>query len=213
LLGCATTGTGPAAAHSAPRNVKEWLGQQGRAKRGAALGAIGGALLGAAVAGLRGQNPLGGAVAGAAVGALTGFLIGKSQDRVYAQRDEAVRVAQYDPSQGYVARVEEVRFEPEHPKPGETATLYVRYLVVGPNPGEDIRVRVFRGLKYGQEYVLGYGPSEFAVPQGGGIVESRTTVTLPAEAPPGTYGLEALVDDPQGRFAEATGLGSLYLVA
>ena len=214
LLGCASTGpTSSAAAQAAPRNVKEWLGQQSRAKRGAILGAITGALSGAAIAGLRGEDPLQGAAAGAVAGALVGFLIGKSQDRVYARRDEAIRVAGYDPSQGYVARVEEVRFDPAQPKPGQTATLYVRYLVVGPNAGEDIKVRVFRGLKYGEEYVMGAGPNEFVVPQGGGIVESTMTVTLPAKAPQGTYGVEALLEDPQGRFADAIGSSSLYVVA
>jgi len=132
---------------------------------------------------------------------------------MYAQRDEAISVAQYDPSQGYVARVEEIKFDPAQPKPGQAATLYVRYLVVGPDPSEDIKIRLFRGLKYGEEYVMGAGPNEFVVSRGGGIVESTMTVTLPAKAPQGTYGVEALLDDPQGRFSEVIGSSSLYVVA
>jgi len=211
--GCATTGPAPAGGpQAAPRNVKEWMSQQSRSKKGAIAGAIAGAVLGAAVAGVRGQNPWEGAAAGAVTGALVGFVAGKNQDRIYAQRDEAVRVAQYNSSQGYVARIEEVRFEPAQPKPGQTANLYVRYLVVGPDQNENIKVRMFRGLKYGDEYILGAGPNEFVVPKGGGIVESTMTVTLPAKAPQGTYGVEALLEDALGRFPEATGSSSLYVV-
>ena len=211
--GCATTGSAPAGGSQAsPRNVKEWLNQQSRTKRNAILGAVAGAVLGAATAGVSGGNPWEGAAVGAVAGALAGFVAGKAQDRIYAQRDEAVRVAGYDASQGYVARVEEIRFEPAQPKPGQTATLYVRYLVVGPNPGEDIKVRMFRGIKYGDDYILGVGPNEFVVPRGGGIVESSMPVTLPGKAPAGTYGVEALLEDELGRFSEVTGSGSLYVV-
>lgn len=216
LLVAGSASAGPAGANGqagAPKTVKEWLSQKSRPKRGAFLGALTGALLGAAAAGVRGQDPWKGAAAGAAAGAIVGFLVGKGQDRVYAQRDEAVRVAQYDPSQGYVARVEEVKFDPEQPKPGQAATLYVRYLVVGPDPSENIKIRLFRGLKYGEDYVMGAGPNEFVVPRGGGIVESTMPVTLPAKAPQGTYGVEALIDDPEGRFAEVIGSSSLYVVA
>lgn len=211
--GCATTGPAPAGgAQASPRSVKEWMSQQSRSKKGAIVGALAGAVLGAVVSGARGGNPWEGAATGAVAGAVVGFVAGKSQDRLYAQRDEAIRLAGYDPSQGYVARVEEVRFEPAQPKPGQTANLYVRYLVVGPNPGEDIQVRMFRGLKYGDDYILGVGPNEFVVPRGGGIVESSMPVTLPGKAPAGSYDVEALLEDPLGRFSETTGAGSLYVV-
>lgn len=213
LAGCASTsspsGTGTQAR---PNNVKEWMSQQSRAKKGAIVGALLGAVAGAALAGARGQDAWEGAAAGAVTGALAGFLIGKSRDTIYANRDDAIRTAGYNPSQGYVARVEEIRFEPAQPKPGQTANLYVRYLVVGPDPHEEITVRLFRGLKYGEDYVVGAGPNEFVVPRGGGVVESVVPVTLPAKAPQGTYGLEALLEDPEGRFPEVVGSGSLYLV-
>ncbi len=214
ITGCATTGTTSAGEPpTAPRNVKEWLNQKSRPKKGAIVGALIGAVAGAAVAGIRGENVLVGAVAGGAAGALVGFLVGKSQDKKYASRDEAVRVAHYDTSQGYVVRVEEVRFDPVRPRPGQNANLYVRYLVIGPDPNENIKVRMFRGLKYGEEYVVGAGPNEFTVTNGGGIVESTIPVTIPAKAPQGTYGLEALLEDPDGRFSQVIGSGSLYLAA
>jgi hypothetical protein len=194
-----------------PKNVKEYMSRQSRAKKGAFAGALAGALLGAKVAKERGDDVWKGIAAGAAAGGAVGFLIGRSRDKVYASRDQAVEAIQYDPSQGYVARIEEVRFDPAQPKPGQTASLYVRYLVVGPDPQEDLKVRIFRGLKYGDDYIMGDGPADFVLSRGGGIVESTVTVTLPAETPQGTYGVEALLDDPQGRFPETVGTSSLYV--
>jgi hypothetical protein len=211
LTGCATTT--PA---SKPGNIKEWMAHQSRAKKKAMFGALAGAALGAASASLMGMNSrevLERALAGGVAGAIAGFIIGKRQDRIFAERDAAVREAGYNVGQGYVARIEHVAFDPPQPKPGQTATLYVRYLVVGPNPNETIKVKMFRGLKYGDDYVYGIEPNEFIVPNGGAIVESTATVTLPKKAPEGTYSIEALIENPEGRFEQAVGRGELYIVA
>jgi len=209
---CATMAP-PKAAQKKPANITEWIETQNRANRHAMAGAIAGALLGAASARLTGNDPWKGAAAGAVVGAMAGFVVGKHQDKIYAERDLAVRQAQYDSAQGYVARVEEVAFNPPRPKPGTTATLYVRYMIIGPDPNEKISVKVFRGLKYGEDYIMGAGPNEFVVPRGGGIVESTMDVTLPKKAPEGTYSVEALIEDPKNRFPTATGNGAVYIVA
>jgi outer membrane lipoprotein SlyB len=213
---CATTN--PSAVHTAtpaakPQNIKEWVLKQNRARKQAMVGALIGALAGAAAAGLRGDDPWTGAAAGAVAGAVVGFAVGKRQDRIFAQRDLAIQQAHYDSSQGYVARVEEVIFDPPQIKPGKKATIYVRYLVIGPNPNEGITVRMFRGLKYGDDYIMGAGPNEFVVPRGGGIVEATMEVTLPAKAAQGTYGVEALIEDSANRFPQAVGTNSLYIVA
>lgn len=211
LTGCATTT--PA---SKPGNIKEWMAHQSRARKKAMLGALGGALIGAAGATLMGMDSrevVERAFAGGVAGAIAGFIIGKRQDRIFAERDAAVRESAYNVGQGYIARIEHVAFDPPQPKPGQTATLYVRYLVVGPNPNETIKVKMFRGLKYGDDYVYGIEPSEFVVPNGGAIVESTATVTLPKKAPEGTYSVEALIENPEGRFEQAVGRGELYIVA
>ena len=178
-----------------PKNIKEWVVAQPRATKRAIVGALFGAALGAARAQLIGSDPVEGALAGGLIGAVAGYAIGKHQDRVFAARDEAVRTAQYDRSQGYVARIEEVAFDPPRSKPGQTVTLYVRYLVVGPDPNETIKVTMFRGLKSGGKYIAGAGPNEFAIPKGGGIVESRVPITLSKKVSKGTYGVEALIED------------------
>lgn len=215
ISGCATTtpSTTPAAK---PANIKEWMAQQSRAKKKAIIGALVGAAIGAAtasIAGMDSEQIVKRALAGGVAGALVGFAIGKRQDQIFAQRDDAIRQSGYDPSQGYVARIEQVTFDPPQPKPGHTATLYVRYMVLGPNPNESIPVTMFRGLKYGDDYVFGAGPNEFVVPNGGAIVESTVVLTFPKKAPEGTYSIEALLEDPQGRFGQAVGTGALYIVA
>lgn len=217
LFSACATAPGPnATAPAKPANVKEWMALQSRAKKKAIIGAGVGLAVGALSGALLGMNQeqiVKRAVAGAVAGAIAGFAIGKRQDRIFAGRDLAVRQARYDSSQGYIARVEQVHFEPPNPKPGETATLYVRYLVLGPDPNESIKVRMFRGLKYGDDYVFGAGPNEFVVPMGGGVVDSTVELTLSKKAPAGTYNAEALIDDEQGRFAPHTGTAPLYIVA
>jgi outer membrane lipoprotein SlyB len=216
LSSCATTPAPNATPAAKPGSIKEWMALQSRAKKRAIVGFVIGAALGAVAAGITGgsgEDIAKHALAGGVAGAIAGFGIGKRQDQIHAQRDLAVRQAGYDNSQGYIARVEEVAFDPPQPKPGMTATLYVRYVVIGPNPNEPIKVKMFRGLKYGEDYVFGAGPNEFTVPNGGGVIESTMQVTLPKKAPQGTYSIEALVEDTQGRFPEAVGTGALYLVA
>ncbi len=212
LLGaCATTPPQPAEQGGTSQPLKDWVMRQNRSKRNAILGAVVGAAIGAATGG--GDDIWKRAAAGAAAGALVGFAIGKRQDHVFAQRDFAVQQARYDSSQGYVARLETVAFNPPQMKPGQKTTLVVRYLVVGPNPNEGIKVRMFRGLKYGNDYIMGAGPNEFTVPRGGGIVEATMDITLPEKAPQGTYDVEALIEDPGGRFPQVIGTSSLAIVA
>jgi hypothetical protein len=215
FTGCTTTAPNATPA-AKPGNIKDWMAQQSRAKKKALVGALIGAAVGAATAGLAGmdnEEVLKRALAGGVAGAIAGFAIGKRQDQIYAQRDDAIRQVGYDASQGYIARVEAVTFDPPQPKPGQTATLYVRYLVLGPDPNERITVKMFRGLKYGEDYVFGAGPNEFVVPNGGAVVESTVLVTLPKKAPEGTYNVEALIEDSKGRFGQIVGTGELYIVA
>lgn len=212
---CATTAPPANSAKEKPKNVKEWIAQN-RSHRGAATGAMVGFLIGAAGAAVQGKKAediLTDAVIGAAVGAMAGYALGKHQDHVFAGRDLAIRYARYEPAQGYVARIEAVSFDPANPKPGQSAKLSVRYIVLGPDPNEALKIRMFRGLKHEDDYVFGVGPNEFTVPKGGGIVESTVELTLSKKATAGTYSGEALLEDPKGRFAQVVGTAALYVVA
>src|SRR5262249_31469539 len=94
-------GPGGGAQAQKPQKGKEG-GQANRKRKGAVAGAITGAILGGLLARLRGQNVAVGAAAGAVVGGVAGYLIGRHKDRIYYSRDEAVRMAHYQPSDGYV---------------------------------------------------------------------------------------------------------------
>jgi outer membrane lipoprotein SlyB len=204
------TSQGEPAATRKPKNIKEWLSTN-RTRKSSAIGAVAGAILGGLFAKARGQNVLRGAAAGAALGGVAGYLVGQHRDRVFAGRDEAVRRAQYDPSQGYVIRIESVQFEPKSIGPGGKVTLHVRYLVVGPDPHETIKINSYRGIKYQDSYLTG-DQASLEVPSGGGIVESTAEFTLSKDAPAGTYAAEAILEDAQGRFNK-TGTSPLYIAS
>jgi uncharacterized protein YcfJ len=213
---CATTPVTKTASTEKPKNVKEWLARQSRPKSHAIIGGVIGGLAGGltgVLAGKQGDEVLARIVAGAAIGATIGFAVGKHQDHIFAGRDLAIRTAGYDNSQGYMARVEIVAFDPPNAKPGQAAKLYVRYIVLGPDPNEALTIRLFRGLKYRDDYIFGAGPNEFVVPKGGGIVDSTVELTLPKKATEGTYSIEALLEDSKGRFPQVVGTGALYIVA
>lgn len=116
-------------------------------------------------------------------------------------------------SQGYVAWIEEVTVVPSQLPPGQTAKFFVRFQVLGPDPLEDIAVRVVRTLEHGDEKVGKDVATELTVQPGG---EARTvsgTVAIPATFPPGRYEVKVLLQDPSGRFAAAAGSGALEVTA
>lgn len=192
-------------ASTKPRDVKSWLALQSRRKKKVMTGAVVGALIGAASAAATGDDMSKRAIAGAVTGALFGLAMATRPDRIFAPRNEAARLIAYDSSHGYVTRVTVLSVDPPHASPGQSVSVFVRYLVIGPDPSEPIRLRIFRGLLYGADYLLGTGPHEVIVPKGGGIVESVIELTLPANAPAGTYTLEALIEEVGGRVLPAIG--------
>ena len=194
------------------KSPKAWLAAQPRKKKKTIMGALKGAAIGLGGALIAGKDPLAGAAIGAAAGALTGYLVGRRQDKLFASRDQAIEAIGYDSSQGYVMKVEDVRFEPPNLVPGGSSEMYVKYIVVGPKPKEKIVVHTYTGIKYDEVYIGGGGPKKFTIPRGGGIVETRITVTIPEEAPAGSYMIQAQVEDAGGRF-ENTGEGPVYVEA
>jgi outer membrane lipoprotein SlyB len=200
--------TQEAPAAKKPSNIKEWVSAN-RSRKGAVAGVIAGAILGGLLAHARGQDVARGAAAGAVVGGVTGYFVGRHRDKVQYGRDQAIQMAQYDPSQGYVIQIQSVEFDPQTIKPGETAVLHVRYLVIGPDPRETIRIKCYRGIKYQDSFMAG-DEATLKVANGGGIIESTSEFTLPKEAPAGTYSAEALLEDTGGRFSRS-GTSPLYI--
>jgi len=193
-----------------PKNIKEWVSVN-RSRKSAVKGAVVGAIAGALLFGAKGKNPLVGAAAGAVAGGVAGYLIGHHNDTVYYSRDQAIQMAGYKPSDGYVLKIQDVRFDPVTIKPGEKATMHIRYLVIGPDPKETIKINCYRGIKYQDKYLTGE-QATLKVPHGGGVVESTAEFTLPAEAPVGTYTAEAQMEDEGGRMNQS-GTSPLYIAS
>lgn len=164
---------------------------------GAIIGAIGGAVLTAATGDTR--HLVRNVAAGAAIGAITGWAVGRSQDKLYASRDQAVLAMNYDPSMGYIVQVQEVVSTPTNPSPGNAASVKIRYIVLGPNPSETLTVNGSRSLLYGGDAVLSDKTTTFTVPNGGGIVETTFDISIPAEVPTGTYTVQAKYQEQNGR--------------
>jgi osmotically inducible lipoprotein OsmB len=202
----------PRAAGPKGRSLKAWVQANPRATRNAILGALAGAALGALAAQARGGKAWQGAAIGGVAGGIAGYALGKSQDRLAADRAQAVRLAGYDASQGYVLRLDSFQSDPATIAPGGTVTISVRYLVIGPDPREKIAVNYFRGIKYQDSYLNGTGPTSYAVPGGGGLVSATWSMSLPKEASPGSYVIEELIEDPHGRF-QVTATAPLYIAA
>jgi outer membrane lipoprotein SlyB len=193
-----------------PKSIKEWVSVN-RSRKSAVAGAIMGAVVGGLLARARGQNVVQGAAAGAVVGGVSGYLVGRHRDKVFYSRDQAVQMAGYQPSDGYVMRIQDVRFDPETIKPGQSATLHIRYLVIGPDPHETIKINCYRGIKYQGSYMTGE-QATLKVPNGGGVIESTAEFTLPADAPAGTYAAEAMMEEAQGRVNQS-GTSPLYIAS
>jgi len=193
-----------------PKSIKEWV-TANRSRKGAVTGAIVGGVLGGLRAKLLGQNVARGVAAGAAVGGVAGYLIGRHKDVVQYSRDEAVRAVNYQPGDGYVIRVQEIRFDPQTVQPGQKATLHIRYLVIGPDPKETLEIHCYRGIKYQGSYLTGEDAT-IKVPHGGGIVDATAEFELPSNAPNGTYSAEAQLEDTQGR-ANQSQSSPLYIAS
>jgi outer membrane lipoprotein SlyB len=193
-----------------PKNIKEWVSVN-RSRKGAVAGAILGAFAGAVIARARGQNMVAGALIGGAAGGVAGYLVGRHRDTIFYGRDQAVQMAGYQPSDGYVMKIQDVRFDPETIKPGQKAILHIRYLVIGPDPKETIKINCYRGIKYQGAYMTGE-QATLKVPHGGGVVDSTAEFTLPAEAPAGTYTAEAMMEEEKGR-VNRSGTSPLYIAS
>lgn len=76
-------------------------------QRGAAVGGLGGAGLGAVLGEIAGDKPLAGAAVGSAVGALTGASVGNALDEIDARNEQRVQQAAYA-GQAYGLSIDEI---------------------------------------------------------------------------------------------------------
>lgn len=156
-------------------------------QQGAAIGAVSGAALGAAVSKNRGK----GALIGAVIGLLVGAAIGNYRDKQDATRAEAARKYNYD-DRGNKLVVEAASVAPQAVSRGGTFESTVQYTTLSPNNAEQVKLTEVRTLVSQQETV-DLGQREVVRPQG--THTSTAKVSLPKDLPKGNYTLVTTISD------------------
>lgn len=166
-----------------------------------ALGALGGALLGAAHAKLTGGDMAKEAAIGALAGGAITFAVTKIQDKRLANRDVVMLAESYDPAQGYRTGVRSVSVAPETIRAGEKITIVTTYWALAPTVDETFGVNRYAGIALTGDFLRGFrfSPDPFRFADGGGEYQTTIELEVPAGASPGTYSLHWVLD------AQATG--------
>jgi hypothetical protein len=161
-----------------------------------AIGAIGGALLGALHAKVTGGDVAKEALIGAVAGGALTFTVTKIQDRRLADRNEVMRAQSYEPSQGYRTGVRKVTVTPESVKPGQKITIVTTYWALAPTADDTYGVNRYAGLLFTGDIIRGFrfNPEPFQFGQGGGEYQTTIELEIPAAAIPGTYSMQWVVD-------------------
>jgi len=162
-----------------------WAREHPKTATGAGVGAAGGAIAGGLISGKRK-----GMVWGGLIGALAGGLLGAYADHKDKAADETLADTNYDPQSGVQLMVKSVSAEPQSVSPGQKVDLKMTYAVLAPQSEQEVEVTETRlvtldGEKMADPSVQRYRTS--------GTWSSTQPVTLPADAPSGTYQVEAKV--------------------
>lgn len=163
-------------------------------QRGAVTGGAAGMGLGAMIGGLAGhgyESVLIGAAVGLAVGALAGAVIGNYYDRMERDAVQTARVYNYEPVQGYVVKVEDVRVVPEVIEPGKPSKLMMTYALLDPDTGKPIPVAEKRTIS-GTDMRKEIGPR--VVSRNPGTYTTEQEVTFPKNLPEGRYAMRGEVE-------------------
>lgn len=161
-----------------------------------ALGALGGALLGAAHAAITGGDVGKEAAVGALAGGVVTFAITKIQDKRLATRDQVMLAQSYDAEQGYRTGVRSVFVTPQRVKPGEKLTIVTTYWALAPAASETFGVHRYAGIALTGDFLRGFrfNPEPFQFTEGGGEFQTTIELEVPAATDPGTYSLYWVVD-------------------
>ena len=162
---------------------------------GALIGAGAGAGLGSLIGGLAGHDAksalIGGAI-GLAVGALAGAAIGHYMDRQVKNANQTAKAYNYQPKEGTVVQLEDVRVEPQIIKPGEPSQLVMTYALLDPDSKKSIPVSESRQIASGPRTLREIGPK--VADRTPGTYYSQQEVTFPKDLPEGTYALKGVVE-------------------
>lgn len=154
-----------------------------RTATGAVLGGAGGAAVGGLIGGTKG------AVIGGLLGALGGGVIGNYTEKQQAPREQALRETGAQPGQSALD-IQKVTAQPQSVTPGERVDIGMSYNLVTPQADQTATIREERQIKLGEEVV---GQMAVERERTSGTWQSSVPVTLPENAQPGNYTIEARV--------------------
>ncbi len=175
----------------------DWMKEHQGAVTGAAIGAAGGGLLGAAVSGRHSRGR--GIVIGAVLGALAGGAIGEYMSQRDRTAQQAAQATNYQPTQGIVLQIDNAAATPPTIAGSGQVMLSVSYTLLAPNAAQ--------GFAVAETTIVtdpnGNKVAEIAPPPGTntrqpGSYTSQVPLILPAGAAKGTYQVLFSVSLPSG---------------
>jgi hypothetical protein len=155
---------------------------------GAVLGATAGAVIGAGVGFFLGgqQGAFIGAAIGTGLGTATGAAVGQHfENRQQHTRPQTSQAHAYQPSQGPLLAVSEMRVVPMLVKPGDTVQVTVTYDVLAPESNRQIPITETWVFKHNTTQLTTITRPEELKDQGG--YASTYTFTMAKDALPGEY--------------------------
>lgn len=163
----------------------QWAREHPKTAAGAGIGAAGGAIIGGLASGSRK-----GMVIGGLLGALAGGLLGNYEDHKDRNAADTMRANNYDPQSGVQLQMQSVAADPQSISPGENVDLKMTYAVMAPRPRHEVGITETRTVTLNGQKVVDQTIQVYRV---AGTYTSMQPVTLPADAPRGTYQMEETV--------------------
>ncbi len=163
----------------------QWAQEHPKTATGAGLGAAGGAIAGGLISGRRK-----GMVWGGLLGALAGGLLGAYADHKDRSAEATRADANYDPQSGVQLMMKKASVEPKTVSPGQEVDLKMTYVVLAPQSQQEVKLTERRVVQLNGETEIDHGSEVYRT---SGTWSSTQPVTLPANAPSGTYEFKATV--------------------
>ena len=157
------------------------------------IGTITGAGIGGAIGALAGgkNNRATGALIGVVAGAVVGLAIGHCIDKQIKGAEETAKTYKYEPNQGTMVKIENVRIVPEIVSPGKSAKLIIDFAVLEGNPKQNIEVTEKRVIKIGKKALKEIGPTMKT--RKSGTYSTEQDVVFPSSLSAGKYRLKGEV--------------------
>ncbi len=182
---------------------------------GAAGGAITGAVIGALSGGHRSQRALIGGAAGAVVGGTLAFayawghcmsLYSDLNSFPVAGAQETAQKVSYNPSQGYVTKIQEFSVNPGGVAPGREVQVNGSYYVMAPEGAKEVKIQESRKVEYfdaSENKWKDLGTVDQEVTAALGTRKAEGRFEMPSDVPEGLYRITFKVSA-QGKTDQAT---------